>query len=429
MNLNFNTTTPSADSPMPPGMVMPPGMAMAKGAFLERREKVLGILPHVSASLSILGSALLAFRILKKRKTKDGMLSYHYLILAMTLVDIISSFAYAFGNTAGASGNQQTCSAQGFAIQFGIAVAFLNVILSMHYLCAVRWRVREHKLRKWTGPCLTAALVIGLALSVPLLVVNGYNRTPLWCSISPNFQDCFKNGLSPDVCFDQNLIWLNAMYYGPLWLCVGLATCLQFAIFWTVRSTHKRAEKWRLSSMGLGRSSWEQRRNRRLQRRHESSWAVATQSMLYLSSFYISWMPLTIASNVLAKEMNPLGSNLCFWILVVTATFQPLQGFLNCLVYSRRDIVRWMKLRYESLTIRCVCKCRKPLADAGETPAPHQGIVVASEDVEVGKEVEPESNDIFCPPDVDNENVDNEKVGSENFDNENVDMPSELYKA
>jgi hypothetical protein len=331
----------------------------------------------------MLGSTLLAFHILKKLRTKEGLLSYHYIILAMALVDIFSSFAYALGVTPmppgpspkfqrphryGARGNEHTCAAQGFGIQFGITIIFLNLLLSLHYLCVIRWRVREEQLRKWVGPGLAIAFAIGLLLSVPLIFLKGYNYTPVWCSIGPNFSDCADHGLSVQECQDRAYLRRNLMYFFPLWLLVGLSAVIQGAIFWTVRSTESRAEKWKFSASGEKKSS--KRREKRKKRRLNSSRAVAIQSMLYLSSFFISWIPYTISSHVLQDKKGVLESNV-FWLILFVVILQPAQGFLNFMIFFHRRFGFWMKPVLESAASMCNCQFKKPPPPLEENPAIH----------------------------------------------------------
>lgn len=113
-----------------------------------RREIALAVAPHVSGFLSIIGSSTVAIHIIRKRWKNDRWSSYNYIILSISFVDVVSSFAYAMGTWAmppgpaprlgrpyryGAAGNEQTCTAQGFFIQFGLMIIFLNVLLSLHY--------------------------------------------------------------------------------------------------------------------------------------------------------------------------------------------------------------------------------------------------------------------------------------------------------
>jgi hypothetical protein len=386
-SMNSTTSTSSAG-----GSAKQQAMVFVTGAVVERREKVLAIMPRISGSLSMLGSALVAFHIVKKVWTKDGLLSYHYIILAMALVDFFSSFAYALGVTPmppgpspkfqrphryGARGNEHTCAAQGFGIQFGITIILLNLLLSVHYLCVIRWRVREEQLRKWVGPGLAIVFAIGLSLAVPLIFLKGYNYTPVWCWIGPNFSHCADDGLSVQECRDRAYLWRNFMYFLPLWLLVGLTTIIQLAIFWTVRSTESRTEKWKFSSVREKKAS--KRREQRGKRRLNSSRAVAIQSMLYLSSFFISWIPYTIASYVLQDETGVLESNL-FWLLLFVVALQPVQGFLNCMIFFHRRFGSWMKPVLESAATMCHCRFTK-LPPLEETPVT-QTTKLSSGDVE-----------------------------------------------
>lgn len=325
------------------------------GTLVERREKVLAIIPHVSGPLSMLGSTIVATHILaQKFKAKKPLKSYNYIMLAMSVVDFISSLAYSFGSVLmppglaakyhrldryEAQGNEQTCAAQGFGVQLGITLIFLNLLLSMHYLGVIRFRFREEKLRKYTVPGLIFAIFMGLVFSVPLIFLQGYNYKPLWCWIGPNVPKCTADGLTMKECKERVMMWRDVFYFVPLWLCVGLIAIVHFAIFWTVQGIDAKADKWRFSQAMSKSTSDKKTRETRPKRRLETSRRVAFQSLLYLASFIICWMPFTVAVHILPAKDSFLVNNEDFWLLVLTATLQPLQGFLNCLVYlSKRRL-------------------------------------------------------------------------------------------
>jgi hypothetical protein len=76
----------------------------------------------------------------------------------------------------------------------------------------------------------------------------------------------------------------------------------------------------------------EKRREQRAKKRLDSTQRVALQSFLYLSSFYIAWIPWTIVTHLIVDVPNVLQDN-SFWLVWTVILLQPLQGFLNCLAY------------------------------------------------------------------------------------------------
>ena len=104
---------------------------MPRYDFTEAQLKALTIVPKVTAMASFLGSMTIVIEILIKRKTRLERI-YHRLMLAMSLLDVLSSLAYFMStwpmpadteNVYGAVGNTASCSAQGFFIQLGLVSA------------------------------------------------------------------------------------------------------------------------------------------------------------------------------------------------------------------------------------------------------------------------------------------------------------------
>jgi hypothetical protein len=175
----------------------------SKTETLSAREAALAIVPHLTGDLSFTRSVIIASRVLWSQRKRQN--TYHQLLCALSLMDLISSFSYflstwpipadsAYKGVWGSSynyaavGNKATCTAQGFGIQLGVtASAFYNVMLSVHYILTIRFNFSEHELKTRCQPCmLSIPLVLGLALSIPGLFLGIYNDSNLWCWIAPN---------------------------------------------------------------------------------------------------------------------------------------------------------------------------------------------------------------------------------------------------
>ena len=169
-----------------------------------------------------------------------------------------------------------------------------------------------------------AALLAGLALSIPGLVMKAYNNSNLWCWISPNWDVCDQQGLTRDECVDQTITYRWIFYYGPLWLTIGLITAAQFCLWRTVRQLEVRSSKWR---------STESRAVRMRQTR-----LVATQATWYILVFLITWLPYTIIdlTGIYFTPNNTAG----FAVLLIVVICQPIQGSLNVFVYHRQTLTR-----------------------------------------------------------------------------------------
>jgi hypothetical protein len=339
-----------------------PMMMIASGALVERREKILAIIPHISGSLSMLASLTIIYYMYQKINRKQKFQSYHAIMLIMSVIDVAASFAFALGTLPmpqgpapklarpyryGANGSQATCIAQGITIEFGILVIMLNVVLSMHYLLSIRWRWRESQLQKFTVIAVAVSFLIAFSITLALWFMKGYNYNPLWCWIGPNLLECKNNGLSETECFAQAVIRRNIFYFAPLLTCTFITTFIQVLIIWTVRSVEKKASKWRFQSTKSSSSNFIQKRKQYSTRTK----IVAVQSILYLASFYLCWTPHFIAVLVLQNQSNLLMTNY-FWIMLAVTILQPLQGFLNGLIFFRTSISAALKSTGSLLSVK-----------------------------------------------------------------------------
>lgn len=76
------------------------------------------LIPRITSWFSVVGSTSIIARVLSNKKRRAD--HYHRLMLGMSIVDLLFSFAYAFsstpaleGTTVGSKGNWGTCNAQG----------------------------------------------------------------------------------------------------------------------------------------------------------------------------------------------------------------------------------------------------------------------------------------------------------------------------
>ena len=303
---------------------------------LGAKEAALAIIPKITGGLSLLGSLYIAQHVLRdaKKRTK----TYHRLLVIMSLCDAVSSLSYfmstwpipqginhGWNNPShyAALGNDATCTAQGVGIQWGVTTAVLNVALAVHYLLVVRYNFGETTLRKMQVYVLLFALLAALSLTIPGIVLGMFGNTNLWCWIAPDFVKCQDQGLTRQECVDQAYHWRWSFYYGPIWACIGLITAAQVALWWTVRAMETRASRWRQTDP---RS-----------KRYRQSRAVACQAARYVSVFYVTWLPYT-AIAATGKFFNPHDN---FGVLLLVVTCQPLQGFLNVLVYRHLEKNNW----------------------------------------------------------------------------------------
>lgn len=102
---------------------------------------ILAITPKITSSFSIIGSAWIVIEVITQRSKRQNV--YNRLLFAMSLFDMLISI-FMFMSTwpipadtedvAFASGNQHTCTVQGFILQFGIIVPICKYKRSFNLL-------------------------------------------------------------------------------------------------------------------------------------------------------------------------------------------------------------------------------------------------------------------------------------------------------
>lgn len=119
-----------------------------------RRERALSIVPRVSGSLSMLGSIIVALKVIQNIRKGNGK-SYSYIILTMCAIDFCSSLAFAFSTLPmeqgmarkfgqsyryGAQGTEGTCKAQ---VSTDLIKHFTPLKTSLVDLTFCRFRTRS----------------------------------------------------------------------------------------------------------------------------------------------------------------------------------------------------------------------------------------------------------------------------------------------
>ena len=212
--------------------------------FSPKQQLALALAPKVSGFLSILGSGWIVVEVLTTKEKVHNV--YNRLLLAMSVIDVLTAswfFASTWPIPAGTAnvfqplGSIQTCSAQGFFLQFAIAnpicklVLVLlagndvsspccarsqtrhfscdgyglifpffqcsadNTFLSVYYLLVVKYGVSEERLRFNVEPPMHLfALAFGIMTGVAGLYLTLYNNADLWCWIA-SYPGACKNSM------------------------------------------------------------------------------------------------------------------------------------------------------------------------------------------------------------------------------------------
>lgn len=334
------------------------------GATTNSKMDALHWVELVAAILSIVGAIVVIQDNLRNKKRKNNL--YNQIITVMALFDIIQAVAIALQDTpvpsdstlgtAETIGNQATCKAQGWAIQFGgLTSLFLNVSLSTYFLLVIVYRSREsqlRKMRKWLLglPILVGFIFAGASLPFITRSLHGCHMTP------PNSYlmeavgaDGFSTSWAPYLC----------LYIIPGFSVLIYTTGALIRVFFFVRKVSRQGNRWRFEAAETSLNTQQQQSPRRMQRRQSTSSVnsvqneVFWQSAMYLSALYLAWFTQLI---ILVQLEKYLACHYALWVFF--SFIYPLQGFMNALVYFRPRMTRTITKLWKqaSCTKRCARK-------------------------------------------------------------------------
>ncbi len=198
------------------------------------------VVPKITSILSMLGSTIIVYLITTKwreqRRTGESLIAYDRLLFMMSVIDVINSFCYFLSSwpipygtpgVFGARGTQQTCAAQGFFIQLGLAIPFYNGCLAINYLLVINMGWPELRIRGVEPWLHIVSLLFPFATAVASAAMGLYNNANFWCWIAPLPINC--NSLNGPPCIRAADAWIYqwAFFYAELWaMYVFFAGCL-----------------------------------------------------------------------------------------------------------------------------------------------------------------------------------------------------------
>ena len=254
--------------------------------------QVLSNVPKLTSLLSILGSCYIIFDIcrLEKRNT------YHRIIFGMNVMDLMALVAWFFTTwpmpegtvgAVGATGNQGTCSAQGFFSQLSIATVLYNACLSIYFMLVIKWGWTEQRIQKakleyyFHAVCLT----VGVGTAAMALIFGLYNpagwqcwitAAPVGCTESWEMEDNddiggrflrFLNGESNSTSLAENhstttgealypctrgdnaTLFQYFFFFLPLWACIIVATICLYQVYSAFKKQDQVTAKWKQKLM------------------------------------------------------------------------------------------------------------------------------------------------------------------------------------
>jgi hypothetical protein len=332
-------------------------------AFTSSQWKALAIIPHFSSFLSMMGDAWIVYDILwhRKRVKKLVVHSYHRILLMMSIWDfIVISFGKFLASWAMpentpnvwyAAGTQQTCTMQGFSIQFSLIVPMYNAMVALYYLLVIRFglsnEVIEKKYERWMHIC---PFVISLAFAITGLVpsMQLYAPSTMWCWMNSVPKGCIQSyeGKGPTTCTrgDNSYIYRLAFYYAPIWLCIAFTATSMIIIYRSMKSQETKTKRYKYTAGTSGDNNERPMARSSLfgslrgtANKSKITTKVATQSYFYVGGFLMVWTFPTI------NRILGFFNKKYFPLTVLHAIFSPLQGFVNFVVYIRPRLITFIK--------------------------------------------------------------------------------------
>jgi len=302
---------------------------------------ILTIVPKFTSLLSIIGSTMIISQVLQSKPNRNH--TQQRLVCVMSIIDLTVSTAWFLtpffvtqdmDQFLWSIGNRSTCSLQGFIVQFSISGVLYNASLSLYYLLVIKYGFQQRDIIIIEKYMHAFALLFGITTATTALALNLYEDANWDCWISPT---------------KQTFQW--TFFFAPLWIAIIFVVTCMLNIFLHVRSVERSSIQWSQVSGRVVRLT--------------KTRAVAQQGALYVGAFFVTWLFPTIARLVKLSGTEPPE-----WLVALSGSFIPIQGFFNAMVYFRlrfRNCSRAHPQRSSVWVVRrimkralcgcCVCCC------------------------------------------------------------------------
>lgn len=173
------------------------------------QDQILSIVPIPAALLSIFGSVsiiLMNCRNRRKSRNHNYWTPYNRLLIAMSSCDIIYSATLAISvfllpqetsRRLYAGGNDASCSAIGFLIQFSNSTILYNIMMSFYFLFLARFGMKNDTIARFIEPVMhILSLGYPLVTGIVGLVMGVYSEPELslnycWVNNYPRYVESF----------------------------------------------------------------------------------------------------------------------------------------------------------------------------------------------------------------------------------------------
>jgi hypothetical protein len=278
-------------------------------AFVRKR-KAVALIPKITGLLSLLGSSYIIIDIVvRNRGNKMFQTTFHRLLIGLSVADLFSSLAYFLSHwmfpaqvPVGtdpewyhvlfpyATGNQATCTTQGFLLQLGqLASILFTAFISIQFVLKVRYRWTASQMRRAEYVFFAFGILIPLATSIWLSWIGAMNTTAggiCWIDVYPY------------VCMDSYLGWCRAnkrwgiyqdqyrMAVGTVPILVGLVIVMGSMVLLYLTARHcAQQEQHQRSLPAPPQPSSNTRNSKQHQRRAQKT--VLLSAFLYLGTLIV----------------------------------------------------------------------------------------------------------------------------------------------
>jgi len=331
------------------------------------------VITTVSASASLLGSAIIIFLILRSNVGLNTV--YHRILFGMSVSDIIQSFPMALTTIpmpkdmiytqfdGKAFGNTTTCSIQGFAYTTGVLCALLyNAILCIYYLCSIRFRMKDAIFRRCLEPCLHLyAIFFSVVISMLVWHYQQFNPSPVdvtWCAASRYPWWCREDAENEECSYDRGrpdrASKLFAFVNLNVLLVAGTVIIPMVVIIWHVYSQERLMRAYMAANDATARGN--ERRLIAYRSDVQYTKEVAFQALLYTLAFCAVWHHALIDAVANRDRRAPYEPNRAGEIAFLV--LRPLQGFFNLIIFIHHKVRNFR--RHRSLSF---CEALKTVFD------------------------------------------------------------------
>lgn len=336
-------------------------------AAIERKFMIMIWIPRFSGILSVIGSSLIAYVILRDYHKRTRYRTRHRLLLMMCFIDIPYSVALALSTVPiptgtqtnwgspvpydiyGAVGNTATCLAQGFFVQLGLAVPCYSCALSTYYFIRIRRnvdKVFDPDSMGYIEPVMHAvAFLFPFCTAISGVAMGLFNSSDFLCWIEPYPASC-KWNVDVQCTRGQDAFLYQILFFA--WVIVVAFFVIianTVLICWTVWGKERASRSWLLMQRrSSGGGNGDDQPTCEVRSMFQTK-ETAKQMLLYVWAFVITciWPMILVLAN-----QTQTSQTTSFVLNVLLLLFLPSQGFWNFLAFIRP---RYIFAREEGLEV------------------------------------------------------------------------------